>query len=97
MKKLLVVLGLSLMIMGCQKEEIKPVEVPKEDCSCGFIVEDNWYEARYDPYVNYWVKVKNDCSGNVKLFGGFESSNKIGADYDGHVGEDFCHHLGKTW
>jgi hypothetical protein len=53
MKKLLSVLLISIILMGCEKE----------DCSCGVITNDEILENNC-----YSLTIRNDCSDNYKTF-----------------------------
>jgi len=53
MKKVLLVLGLGLATLSCQKEKICT-------STCGLIVSDSAYD--------YSVVIRNNCSGNEKIF-----------------------------
>ena len=53
MKKLLSVLLISIILMGCEKE----------DCSCGVITNDEILENDC-----YSLTIRNDCSDNYKTF-----------------------------
>lgn len=56
MKRLLLILAISLI--GCSKEE------PVKTCNCGIVVQD----GIADIGICFWLKVKNHCSGNTKMF-----------------------------
>mgnify|MGYP003681801294 CR=1 FL=1 len=52
MKKLLSVLLISIILIGCEKE----------DCSCGIITDDEILNGCYS------LTIRNDCSDNLKTF-----------------------------
>lgn len=70
MKKVLLVLGLGLTVFSCNKEKF---------CSsnCGTIVSDSVYD--------YSVVIRNNCSGNEKIFYLSE-----GDWMNAHPGSDYC-------
>ena len=91
MKKLFI-LGLSLFLFSCQKENIEPqneIETPIENCSCGRIVHIG------DPFIvpnngiRYDIKVRNNCSNNVWTY----TIHPSGV----YIGDEWCHPTGNTW
>jgi len=54
MKKLLSILLISIMLIGCEKEE---------DCNCGVITNDEILDDGC-----YSLTIRNDCSNNYKTF-----------------------------
>lgn len=70
MKKVLLVLGIATTMFSCNKEKF---------CSsnCGTIVSDSVYD--------YSVVIRNNCSGNEKVFYLSE-----GDWMDAHPGSDYC-------
>lgn len=57
MKRILLIILASAALMGCQKEEVPPV-----DCSCGIIANDGITNGCH------WLEIRNDCTGNKKKF-----------------------------
>jgi hypothetical protein len=55
MKKLIMIMILTIGLVGCNKEENKP-------CNCGTILNDGISGNCY------WLEIENDCSGNRKTF-----------------------------
>tara|TARA_R110001592_G_scaffold350650_1_gene646952 strand:- start:20 stop:256 length:237 start_codon:yes stop_codon:yes gene_type:complete len=54
MKKLLSIFLISIILMGCEKEE--------ENCNCGVITNDEILDDCYS------LTIKSDCSNNNKTF-----------------------------
>ena len=83
MKKVLLVLGLGLAVLSCQKEEIKP---SNGFCTstCGLIVSDD--------VQDYSIVIRNECSGNEKRF-----YLTQGDWMNAYVGSDFCISNTTSW
>jgi len=72
MKKILVILGLCIVLFSsCSKE------VLYGSCNCGLVVNDN--------SLNYSVVIRNNCSGNDKVF-----YLQRGDWMNALVGRDYC-------
>lgn len=82
MKKVINILLMALLIVGCQKEEVKPEE-DKLDCKCGIVTEKTFN-------ANTWkhvYKVRNQCTNNNKVVN-LEHSLEEGEQY--YVGDFVC-------
>ncbi len=79
MRKVIIIIAIGLGLSACEK-----------DCTskCGLIVSDG---IDTNPPC-YWVRIENDCSGNVKKFC-LTEGNWMNA----HPGEDYCITNGTTW
>lgn len=72
MKKILVILGLCIVLFSsCSKE------VLNGPCNCGLVVSDN--------SSNYSVVIRNNCSGNERVF-----YLQPGDWMNALVGRDYC-------
>ena len=81
MKKLLIVFLISIMSIGCKKEEELTPNNPPPQCKCGVITDDG-----INSQTNcYWLEIQSDCSGNKKSF--CFSQNVWMSSY---VGTRFC-------
>ncbi len=76
MRKLLVALAIVVTTFSsCGEGEVFGCEP-----NCGFIEDDG-----IDGANNYWVTIKNDCTGNVKKW-----YLSPGDWYNAHPGSDYC-------
>lgn len=74
MKKLIVVIVMSVMMFGCVKE----------DCSCGVIVADHIvYDDNGTAF--YSLTIENDCTGNQEAF-----FFDFDTWFNNYVGDNFC-------
>lgn len=69
MKKTITIIALALLsLTSCKKEEITktPEPTPSAPCNCGTIEQSG---TNYNSTgIGSWVKVVNECSGNLKIF-----------------------------
>ena len=76
MRKVALVLGLTVLLFSCKKEDKK--------CNCGKITNDN-VEFDGSGNVFYTLTIQNDCSGNSgKYYFDYD------VWLDANVGENFC-------
>lgn len=80
MKKLILI---SLLFVGCNKEETKPAPAPAENeaCKCG-IIQDLYHLGG----GKWQIWVQNNCTSNVKSF-----------DVNWHYAEGTIHCADKSW
>jgi hypothetical protein len=83
MKKLLLLLVLPVMLLSCQKDDIKPNE-PEPQCNCGIITNDDII-TDINGQDHYSLTIKNDCSGNLGTY-----YFTIDVWYNANVGQNFC-------
>lgn len=81
MKKLIIMAALMMSIVGCEKEEIAPLN----NCGCGEIKEiiDS---TSYGDFVK--ISVENECTSNIEI--GMITGNP-------KVGDTWCQPHGESW
>jgi hypothetical protein len=92
MKKVLFILGLTLLTFSCKKEDIQPNEpTPTEDCSCGIITK----QTHTIDGVLRSVYVENYCSGNEYIIWYPTQAQQNATPF--YIGYTWCDSNGNTW